>query len=102
MKPYFLPLKKEYYEKFKAGEQDCEIRPANHRGWSSKNIYPGRVLRLSRGYGDYDRHCREIQATVEGSAILAFSGVPQWHIDAVESIYGKRDRWLVAYVRRDR
>ena len=46
-KPYFLPLNKEFYLKVKSGEQDCEIRPANHRGWNSKNIYPGRWLKFS-------------------------------------------------------
>lgn len=24
--------------------------------------------------------------------------IPQWHIDAVEDIYGKQDSWLIAYV----
>lgn len=98
-KPYFVPLKKEFYLKVKSGEQDCEIRPANHRGWNSKNIYAGRWLKFSSGYGDHDRHCREIYACYEGPASLVFSGVPLWHIDAVEQIYGKRDRWLVAFVR---
>lgn len=98
-KPYFVPLKKKFYLKVKSGEQDCEIRPANHRGWNSKNIYPGRWLKFSSGYGNNDRHCREIHVVVEGSARFAFMGVPQWHIDAVEQIYGKRDRWLVAFVR---
>ena len=98
-KPYFLPLNKEFYLKVKSGEQDCEIRPANHRGWNSKNIYPGRWLKFSSGYGDHDRHCREIYVVVEGPASFALARVPQWHIDAVEQIYGKRDRWLVAFVR---
>lgn len=74
-KPYFLPLNKEFYLKVKSGEQNCEIRPANHRGWNSKNIYPGRWLKFSSGYGDHDRHCREICATREGSASFAFAGV---------------------------
>lgn len=99
MKPYFLPLKKEYYLKFESGDQKCEIRPANHHGWHGKNIYPGRQLLLSCGYGRNDRHCREIYLTNEGPACVVFMGVPQWHIDAVELIYGKRDRWLVAWVR---
>lgn len=97
MKPYFLPLKKEYYLKFLNGQQNCEIRPANHHGWNSKNIYAGRVLLLSLGYGKGNRHCRMIRVVNEGPADFAFMGVPQWHIDAVEAIYGKRDRWLVAY-----
>ena len=98
MNPYFLPLKKEYYLKFKNGTQNCEIRPLNHYGWNAKNIYAGRQLLLSCGYGTHDRHCKDIKTIIEGTAGFAFMGVPQWHIDAVEKIYGKRDRWLVAYV----
>ncbi len=33
MKNLFIPLYKEYFLKFKNGEQDCEIRPLAHRGW---------------------------------------------------------------------
>lgn len=98
LKPYFLPLKTEYYRKFESGEQNCEIRPANHHGWNAKNIYAGRELLLSRGYGTADRHVRKIRTTLEGSPGFAFACVPKWHIDAVEAIYGKRDRWLVAFV----
>lgn len=98
VKPYFLPLKAEYYLKFKCGEQNCEIRPANYRGWREKNIYAGRELLLSLGYSKADRHCRKIRVTVEGPASFAFAGVPDWHVAAVEQIYGKRGRWLVAYV----
>lgn len=97
MKPYFLPINKEYYLKLKSGEQDCEIRPADHRGWRSRNVYPGRQVLLSCGYGSHDRHVRTIQSTKEGSAGFAFMGIAQWHIDAAEKIYGKRDRWLVAF-----
>lgn len=98
-KPYFVPVNKEYFIKIKSGEQNCEIRPANHRGWNSKNIYPGRWLRFSCGYGNHDRCCREIIFTHEGPESMVFIHVPQWHIDAVERIYGKRDRWLVAFIR---
>lgn len=98
VKPFFLPLNGEYYLKFKDGSQDCEIRPDGHRAWNEKNIYPGRPIRLSYGYGKKDRMLRTIAAVVAGPPEQAFAGVPQWHIDAVEQIYGKRDRWLVAYI----
>ena len=97
MKDLFVPLFKKYFLKIKNGEQNCEIRPANHRSWNSKNVYAGRVLLLSNGYGKKNRIRKEIIVTVEGCAKFAFSGIPQRHIDAVEAIYGKRDRWLVAY-----
>jgi len=94
---YFLPLKKEFFLKFKNGEQDCEIRPNNHRGWNIKNIYPGRMITLSNGYGKHDRITREICSTMV-THDLFFDDIPQWHIDAVEQIYGQQDSWLIAYV----
>ena len=97
MKPYFLPLKKEYFAKFKSGEQDCEIRPANHHGWNLKNIFPGRHLQMSKGYGNYDRIIKQIIGIMVTDNLVD-AGIEQWHVDAVESIYGKRDEWLIAYV----
>jgi hypothetical protein len=99
IKPYFLPVKKEYYQKIEDGSQDCEIRPADHNGWSSVNIYPGRQLLISCGYGKARRTTRVVREVRVGAASFAFRDVPKWHIEAVEEIYGKCDRWLVAYVR---
>lgn len=96
-KPYFLPLFGEFFLKFKSGEQNCEIRPEGHRGWNLKNIYPGRMLLLSYGYGKQDRLERAVR-TATSTTDLAGEGIPQWHIDAVEAIYGKQPRWLIAYV----
>lgn len=96
-KPYFLPLFKEYFLKIKSGEQDCEIRPNNHRGWNIKNIYPGRLVTISNGYGKHDRITREIRSTMV-TRDLTMESIPQWHIDAVEAIYGQRDSWLIAWV----
>lgn len=97
MKKLFVPLYKEYFLKFKSGEQDCEIRPMGHRGWHSGNVYPTRMMTLSNGYGKYDRIERMIIKTAT-TANLKSEGIPQWHIEAVEAIYGKRAWWLVAYV----
>ncbi len=96
-KPYFCPLNKEYYLKFKAGEQNCEIRPANHRGWNKNNIYPGREIALSNGYQEPGRLVKKITRTVT-SGNLELVPIPKWHIDAVEAIYGKRESWLIAFV----
>ena len=96
-KPLFVPLIKKYFLKFKSGEQNCEIRPIGRRGWSAKFVYPGRLMTLSNGYGKYDRITRMISQTVV-TEDLKKSGIPQWHIDAVEGIYGKQESWLVAYI----
>ena len=97
MKPYFVPLMKVYFFKFKNGDQDCEIRPMNHRGWNLKNIFPGRSLQLSNGYGNYDRIIKPVKVT-QVTDDLAEAGIEQWHIDAVEGIYDKQKEWLIAYV----
>lgn len=98
MKSYFLPLKKEFYWKFVHDQQDCEIRPNNHRGWNTRNIYPGRMLLLSCGYGKQNRTEKKIVKTVINIGPLFPENIPQWHIDAVEKIYGKQAEWLIAYV----
>ena len=97
MKPYFVPVMKEYFFKIKNDEQDCEIRPTNHRGWNAKNIYPGRSLLFSNGYGNYDRTIKKV-IRVRKTADLRTLGIPQWHIDAVVGIYGQQLCWMVAYV----
>jgi len=98
MKNYFLPVKKEYYWKFVDGSQNCEIRPNNHHGWNTKNIFPGRIITLSCGYGKQNRTEKEIIKTVLNIGPLIPENIPQWHIDAVEGIYGKKLEWLIAYV----
>ena len=97
IKPLFVPLYKEYFLKFKSGEQDCEIRPEGHRGWTREAVVPGRRITFSNGYGKYDRTTRDI-VRVEITPDLQSISIPKWHITAVEEIYGKRDSWLVAYV----
>ena len=97
MKKVFVPLYKKYYLKIKNGEQDCEIRPLGHRGWNKKNIYPGRPIVFSNGYGNYDRTEKTILRVVVTDDLKKES-IAQWHIDAVNEIYGKRDQWLIAYI----
>lgn len=96
-KALFVPLKKEYFHKIKGGKQDCEIRPNNHRGWNVKNVYPGRMITFSNGYGRHERLKLEVRSTMV-THDLSQEKVPQWHIDAVEQIYGKRSSWLIAYI----
>jgi len=97
VKPLFIPVFKKYFLKFKNGEQDCEIRPNNHRGWNCKNVYPLRLITLSSGYGKHDRVTLEIRSTMI-TPDLKMENIPQWHIDAVENIYGQQDSWLIAYL----
>lgn len=103
--PLFLPLIKRYYYLVKHNMQDSEIRPNRHMTssgmWSRANVYRGRKILFSNGYGKSDRTLREIKSvvtTIQGMVDeLKSEGIPQWHIDAVEAIYGKRDSWLIAY-----
>ncbi len=96
-KPYFCPLNTEFWQKFKDCEQDCEIRPDEHHGWNDRNIYVGRKIALCRGYTYTNCVERTITRTVQTNNLKA-ANIPQWHIDAVEKIYGPRDMWLVAFV----
>ena len=97
MKPYFCPLNKDYFFNILDGSQDCEIRPSNHRGWNTNNIYNGRLITFSNGYGNYNRVTMLVSNVYDVQDMAGF-GIPQWHIDAVEYIYGKHQSWLVAFV----
>lgn len=100
VKALFVPLKAEYYLKFENGLQDCEIRPDQYRGWSRKNVYPGRPITLSYGYGK-QRRISKIITCVAILEDLSTLNIPEWHIEAVYSIYGDRKRWLVAFLNRE-
>jgi hypothetical protein len=97
MKPLFVPLMKEYFLKIKAAEQDCEIRPNPNRGWNVKNVYPGRLITFSNGYGKHDRVTKKV-CRIKVTTDLNSINIPKWHIDVVEQIYGKRDSWLIAFI----
>ncbi len=96
-KPFFCPLFREYYNKIKNGVQDCEIRPLDHRGWNLKNIYSGRKIHFSLGYGKQDRTLKIVHAVTVTNDLPGL-GIPKWHIDAVNAIYPHADAWLVAHV----
>ena len=99
-KPLFVPLMKKYYLKFESGEQDCEIRPNDRRGWSLNNVSPGRLMTLSCGYGKQNRITKPI-TRVKLTNDLKAAKIPQWHIDAVKEIYPDCVDWLIAYVGGD-
>ena len=62
-----------------------------------KNIFPGRVLNCSLGYGKKNRTLKTIVNTMV-THDLRQEDVSLDHIEAVEAIYGKRGSWLVARV----
>jgi len=92
MKSLFIPLFKANFLKIESGEQNCEIRPNGHRGWSEQHIFTGREITFSNGYGSHNRVTKTIRSALATSD-LKQAGIPQWHIDAVEAIYGKRESW---------
>ena len=47
--------------------------------------------------GNYNRVTMVISNVYDAQDMADFA-IPQWHIDAVESIYGKRQSWLFAFV----
>lgn len=53
-KPLFIPLKREFFEAFKAGEKIEEFRPEGPR-WNARTCRVGRRVVLSLGYGKRDR-----------------------------------------------
>ena len=101
-KPYFCPVMKVYFYKIESGEQDCEIRPLNHRGWNLKNIFKGRDILFSNGYGKHNRVLKKVHTVLLCSELSeefpVVPLIPQWHIDAVKKIYPWAEKWLVAYV----
>ena len=54
MKPLFIPLKREYFEAFKAGTKTEEFRPEGPR-WNRRTCPIGRPVVLSLGYGIANR-----------------------------------------------
>ncbi len=58
MKPLFIPLKREWFEKFKDGSKTVEYRPLGPR-WNPGTCTKNRPVVLSLGYGkDHRLHGR--------------------------------------------
>lgn len=53
-KPLFVPLKREYFEAFRAGAKTEEYRPEGPR-WNARTCAVGRPVVLSLGYGKAHR-----------------------------------------------
>ena len=54
MKPLFIPLKREYFEAFRAATKTDEFRP-HGAWWNSRTCWVGRPVVLSLGYGKAHR-----------------------------------------------
>lgn len=83
MKPLFIPLKGEHYDRFERGEKDTEYRQYGPR-WNEQNCPPGRPVILSRGYGKQHR----ITGTVEQFQRQRVSQLPEQDREALQAIYG--------------
>lgn len=83
MKPLFIPLKGEHYDRFERGEKDTEYRQYGPR-WNEQNCQPGRPVILSRGYGKR----RRLTGTVEAFNRQRVNHLPEQDRRALESIYG--------------
>ncbi len=60
-KPLFIPLKTEYFEAFKSGLKQYELRKYGAR-WNENTCRVGRCATLSKGYGKHERLTREVTA----------------------------------------
>lgn len=77
-KPLFIPLKKEFFEKFEDGSKSMEYRPYGAR-WNEKVCRVGRRVVLSLGYGK--------QRRLEGT-LMAFG---------VSTAASKTRSWIACY-----
>ena len=58
--PLFIPLCREWFEKFERGEKTTEFRVYGPR-WNERTCAPGRSVTLSLGYGKKRRICGTIK-----------------------------------------
>ena len=79
--PLFIPLRSEWYLKFRVGSKDTEYRPYGPR-WNERTCWPGRPVTLSRGYGKQER----LHGRIKGFALI--DQAPD--LDAWKSVYGDR------------
>ena len=83
MKPLFIPLMGEYYDRFAAGTKTEELRLYGPR-WNEKTCTPGRPVVLSRGYGKRSR----MQGVISGFKKRSGQTLDSEHSKAIKLIYG--------------
>lgn len=76
-KPLFIPLAREWFEKFKSGEKRVEYRFHNAR-WNRRTCRVGRAVTLSLGYSKRER--------LHGK-ITDFDHVPFYKLPAAEQAF---------------
>ncbi len=96
MKPLFVPLFREYFENFESGKQRVEIRPYGPK-WNRGTCWPGRPITISYGYGK-QRRIHGVVSKVIITEHMSLAYIEDWHIDAVNEIYGSSKKWILIYV----
>lgn len=81
MKSLFIPLKREYYEKFESGEKWVELRPYGKR-WNEHTCFEGRPVVLSLGYGKKHR--------LTGVVVSFFTSAHATFREDWQKIYGNK------------
>lgn len=81
MTPMFIPLKRAYFEAFKAGTKSEEFRPEGPR-WNSRVCAVGRPVVLSLGYGKANR--------LQGVIVSYRSSTEPTQTPAWKDCYGER------------
>lgn len=84
MKPLFIPLKAEYYDKFASGWKGEELRKYGRR-WNEKTCPVGRYVILSRGYGKSSR----MTGTIASFKAIRANLLPAADYYALKKIYGE-------------
>lgn len=62
--PLFIPLKTKFYEAFDSGEKTTEYRAYGPR-WNFNNVWVGRPVIISKGYGKKQRRSGEVTAVLK-------------------------------------
>lgn len=91
MKPLFIPLKKEWYLRFKDGSKTIEYRAYGPR-WNEKTCYQGREAVLSNGYTNKN----SLHAVIDQFEVISITDAPM----AAREIYPKATH-IAAIAMRD-
>ncbi len=89
MKPLFIPLKTEYYERFQDGSKTDELRLYGKR-WNENTCEIGRPVILSKGYGKKYR----IGGVICKFTKLHANTLNRTHKESLKKIYGTLDIFI--------
>lgn len=85
--PIFIPLRSEYFLRFRSGSKNTEYRPYGPR-WNERTCWEGRAVTLSRGYGKTER----LKGRIKSFQVLACPPDPE----AWASVYGDKEGAVAA------